>query len=96
MCGRKYTKKLCDFLSYPKCYDCEKVSQKKSHDDFLREIKGKKVEPLEEYNGAYQKIKFRCNECGFIWSTRPHSILTGIGCPKCNRGKSKGEKMTTV
>ena len=92
MCGRKYTKKLCDFLSYPKCYDCEKVSQKKGHDEFLREVEGKKIEPLEKYNGAYQKIKFRCNECGFIWSTRPHSILTGTGCPKCNRGKSKGEK----
>ena len=88
-CGRKYTKKLCDFKYYPKCYDCEKESQKKSNLLFLEELKDREIIPLEEYGGAYCKIKFRCGDCGFIWKTTPHTILNGTGCPKCNRGASK-------
>jgi hypothetical protein len=46
---------------------------------------------LEDYNGVDTKVLFQHN-CGFIWKTTPHNIISGTGCPKCVHKKSKGEK----
>ena len=59
--------------------------RKKTNDEFLLELNNinKNVLPLELYNGANNKILFRCLICGYEWRTNPCNILNGKGCPKC-------------
>lgn len=47
---------------------------------------------LGTYLGTDVKVLFRHEKCGFIWKTTPHNILSGTGCPKCNKSRSKGEQ----
>lgn len=49
-------------------------------------------EMLEEYRGTDKKVLVRHKSCGFIWKVTPHEILSGYGCPKCNKRNSKGEQ----
>ena len=62
-----------------------KSAVKKSNEEFIKELKEKKIEykPLEKYDGASKKILFKCNQCGNIWGAKPTNILSGKGCPKC-------------
>ena len=73
------------------CPKCDIAKRTKKHEVFLDEIKDIEVECLEPYNGARNKIKFRCKKDGYEWYTTPDNILRGQGCPKCNQ--SKGEKL---
>lgn len=74
------------------CRKCYIQSLYKTNDEFLQEIKSTRTDiiPLEEYKGAYTKIKFQCTKCNHIWKTTPVQILSGCGCPKLHQ--SRGEK----
>lgn len=50
---------------------------------------------LEEYKGTDIKMLIRHEECSFIWKTTVHNLLTGCGCPKCSKKRSKGEQKIT-
>ena len=91
-CGKNTTKTLGEFLKNHTCYYCNRYTGKKSHEQFEQDLIGRGITALEQYDGAYNPIKFKCNSCGFIWKTKPHTILNGCGCPRCNRFSSKGEK----
>ena len=47
---------------------------------------------LEEYKGTDIKTLVRHEECGFIWRTTVHGLLTDYRCPKCSKKHSKGEQ----
>lgn len=61
------------------------MGKKKTHEEFIKELKEKdfKVEPIEEYKGAKEKIQFKCTICNHVWFACPSNILSGFGCPKC-------------
>lgn len=61
------------------------MSKKKTHQQFLIEIKDRSFTVLEEYTKAHTKIKFKCDIDGHEWSTTPNSILRGHGCPECKQ-----------
>lgn len=42
-----------------------------------------KVTLLEPYQNQNKKIRTHCNVCGNIWYTKPASLESGHGCPKC-------------
>lgn len=46
---------------------------------------------LFEYKGQEEKVLIR-HKCGFIWKIKPHQLSSYIGCPKCNKKRSKGER----
>lgn len=47
-----------------------------------------------EYNGQTEKrSKYKCLKCGLIFEQKQICLLQSKGCPKCDRNKSKGEKM---
>lgn len=48
-----------------------------------------------EYRGQLDKhSKIRCNKCGLIFEAQLSYFITSTrGCPKCNRYKSKGERL---
>lgn len=84
------------------CYKIENLNRinaynEKKHqfckENFLKrclEIHGDLFEYLEEYKSATEKIKIKCNKCGFIFQQKTSNHLQGQGCPNCLA--SKGEK----
>lgn len=77
-----------NLLSGAGCPSCA-GNLKKTNEQFLEELKNSNpnIEALEEYNGANNKIKFRCKTCGNEWDSTPHRILSGGGCPECNTSR---------
>ena len=70
------------------CPECGKFSRwnwkRWSHDEFVHAVSliNKNIQVLDRYIGYETPIRFMC-EHGHIWSTTPHSILSGHGCPYC-------------
>lgn len=68
------------------------MSFKKSHDDFVREIKNKFGEVYlfkSDYLGANKKIEVEHLLCGYSWNPLPSNLLQGKStCPNCS-GKKK-------
>lgn len=66
------------------------MSKKKTHEEYLNEIKekGLNVEVLEKYINNSTKILHKC-ECGNVWWVKPSSILSGKKCMNCNPAKKK-------
>ena len=90
-CGQTFEKQLNFFVTKnSKCSYCEtnRLMNTKSFKGLLPEG----YTMLEDYCGIDNKILFRHEECGFIWKTTPHNLRSGHGCPKCAKGRSKGEK----
>lgn len=65
---------------------------KTTHDDFIRKLHliNNDIEILSEYTRTHDKIKCKCKIDDYVWTTTPHHLLEGYGCPKCN--SSIGEK----
>ena len=97
ICGNIWSVTPGHLLSGQKCRKCQpsrtrrsnvpRKGKKKSNEQFLKELKiaNPSVEALEEYSGANIKILFRCRDCGHEWRSLPKSMLTGQGCPSCNK-----------
>lgn len=66
------------------CPKCAK-NHRLSNDEFVNRLRivNNNIIPLDEYDGSVTKIRFRCEIDGYIWSAKPHLILSGEGCPKC-------------
>lgn len=89
-CGSINEKVFSQFKKVPKCSYCSSNAQKINTQGFISRLpEGYTI--LEDYKTTDSKILFR-HSCGFIWKTTPHNIISGNGCPKCAKGKSKGEK----
>lgn len=81
-----------NFLQHPNgCYKCQDdvlekyyTTRRKTDFQFRQEVEalGTNIVPMEEYKGAHVRIPFRCKE-GHIWSSTPHDVLCGYGCPFC-------------
>lgn len=73
------------------CSKCrsEKIGNKlrKSHDQFVSELQSisSTINVLGEYNGASKRILVQCNVCNNKWEPVASSLLSGFGCPYCNR-----------
>ena len=78
----------------PECFKTKLNSPKKSHEQFIEEIKqiNPNVTILGKYVGSKNKIRCKCNICNFEWTPIASSLLCGYGCPKCSgRYKSTDE-----
>lgn len=75
------------------CPECGKVnsnkSRTKSHDQFLSELKAKNIQvtPLTQYAQAKSPMLFRCNICGYSWTSSPDNVLQNGNCPECTKRK---------
>ena len=70
----------------PKC-SAAKASRKKTHENFIRQLSSvsPRIQPLDSYAGAKEKIKCRCLDCGYEWSASPNNLLQGHSCPTCRK-----------
>lgn len=75
------------------CPNCS-GNRKLTNEEFLMELRKltDSIQPLDEYNGKHNKIKFRCKICSNIWAAEPSNLLKGTGCPSCAR-KSTATKL---
>lgn len=94
-CGQITNRRVWEFLHADDlCGHCGTGHRiKKTHEYFLQEINTKfpqTYEILDEYTNAHEKIKIRHLKCGFIFKIAPTALLSGQGCPRCNRYNSKG------
>lgn len=53
---------------------------------FLKELTTGRYELISDYSDTY--IRLRCNKCGYEFGTTPHAIVTGLGCPDCNKDET--------
>lgn len=53
------------------------------------EALGNKVSILGKYKNSKTKIETKCNICGYIWKTNPHTLQNGHGCPRCSNNLRK-------
>lgn len=84
MCGYEWMANPQNLLNGHGCLQCS-GSKKKTTREFIDELKmiNDKIQIIGKYESAHKKIDCRCDICGFVWSTAPHSLLKGQGCPKC-------------
>lgn len=91
-CGNEFVKSPIAIMSR-NCKPCSTLAQMKTNEQFIEDIAmlvGDEYTPVEQYNGAHNKIKMIHEICGHVWKTTPHKFVsTGRGCAKCN--ESKGE-----
>lgn len=84
-------------MAYPNhCKKCRTAKEKQvlSLEEAQEKINSsfeKNEYSLLEYQSYHQKALIRHNYCNFIWTQNYAEIISGKGCPKCNRNKSKGE-----
>ncbi len=68
-------------------HGCDKCSRIKSNEKYLMDLHNKNIDinPLQEYQTANTKILHKCLKCGYEWKVAPNQLLTGGGCPVCNK-----------
>lgn len=59
---------------------------RKTHAAYVTEAERFNVRPLEPYVTALTKILHECSK-GHVWPTTPNQILSGYGCPLCDRSQ---------
>lgn len=96
-CGHEFKKNIQHFFSCPEaCQYCNTQSSKlKSSLDDANHIINEKFNSqisLLEYNGRHEKCKYRCLQCGQIFTQKFDCLLGSSGCPKCDKKSSLGEK----
>jgi len=57
--------------------------RRKTHSEFMEQVKDRPFDVLGEYQGSKIKVRFRCNIDGHEWNAIPNHILEGHGCPEC-------------
>ena len=75
------------------------MTKKKTHEEFVQEVKekyGDEYEVLGEYVNNRTKILIRHNYCKHQWCIVPHSLLSGSGCPFCNKSKKAVLGINTI
>lgn len=82
------------FLKSQACPYCETFSKFKTKEVFEQQLEekfGGEYTLIGDYLGTNKNTLFRHNDCGFIFSNKPHSILGKAPCPRCKKFNSKGE-----
>jgi predicted nucleic acid-binding Zn-ribbon protein len=71
------------------CPNCTLKVKRKDPEKFLKEISNLDLICKDTYINNSTKLLFKCLKCNFEWSTVPHNILRGNGCPKCAGNQRK-------
>lgn len=97
-CGQTFKRRINSALDSPfSCKFCNtnKNSQMLSIEEVQQNIDkvfGGDIKILE-YNGQLETNVYKCVKCGLIFKQKQICLMQSRGCPKCDRFKSKGEKI---
>lgn len=88
-CGKVYKSRVSKILEGRLCPSCASP-RKKTHAQFVEEMNmvNPNIKILGKYLTADKDIECLC-ECGNIFYTTPHSLLSGTKCRKCAGNKRK-------
>lgn len=67
---------------------------KETYEKEIKKIHSGRISVLGEYQGAFIKLKHKCNVCNFNWVATPDNLInsTKSGCPRCAKGKAHSNK----
>lgn len=88
-CNQIYSKPFSNFIKNDKCPFC--IGKELLNTQAVKALLPIEYELLSEYHSTDKKIYVRHN-CGFIWKTKAKFLYDYIGCPICNKKRSKGEQ----
>ena len=75
-----------------RCRQCYEIGQVRTHKQYLQRLKQLRIKytPLEEFQGANNKIRHKCHKCSREWQVTPWNIY-GLrrGCPSCGGTEKK-------
>lgn len=83
-CGHEWSPFASSLLRGHGCPKCAGVLRR-TQDQFVREVSEKHpdIDVLGEYRSASTAILVRCKKCGYEWSPKAGTLLTGGVCPNC-------------
>ena len=84
LCGYEYYIRPSDVLNGIGCSKCSGKLHKNT-ESYKKELP-EDIIILEEYINAKTKILHKHLTCNTTWMVKPNKILSGRGCPECNRG----------
>jgi len=71
------------------CYHASHVGRdRKAHTTYVSEARALGVKVLDPYETSHTPIRHQCSK-GHIWETKPNQLLSGYGCPLCDRSQYK-------
>lgn len=84
ICGYEWDANPYVLLRGGGCPNCV-GNRKYTHDEFVELLKtvNSNLTVTGEYRSMNQKIKVRCNICGYEWMSKASHLFNGHGCPKC-------------
>ena len=68
----------------------------KTTKDFIKELNDPNIELLEDYKGAFTKIKCFCKIHNVEWMVRPDNLRSGCRCPECKRQRKHNSQVRTT
>lgn len=96
LCNKTFMTTPSKFLKGTRCIYCSSTA-KKTTEKYKQEVFdlfGSEYEVLGEYTSSHGKLLMKHNECAYEWYVdASHFTSYKAGCPKCSRGKSKGENL---
>lgn len=87
ICNKHRDKGIQEVISYSmkklkQCRYCAGLC--KTTDDLVKELNDPNIELLEDYRGAFVKIKCLCKIHNVEWMVTPNNLRSGYRCPKCS------------
>lgn len=69
------------------CQKCYRISQKMTHDQFISKIYSLRndILILGGYTSTRAGVLTKCVKCSHEWNPTPNKLLSGTGCPECDR-----------
>lgn len=92
-CNQIYSKPFTEFLKNCNCPFC--VGRELLNTQAVKSLLPSEYELLDEYKSNQIPVRIK-HSCGFIWKTKVNKLYNYIGCPNCNKKRSKGEQQITA
>lgn len=96
ICGEEWETLPNSLLLRVGCPECGKITsgikRRVTHEDFKQKLHkiNSNIKVMSKYTKSVEKVKCKCNICGWEWKAKPNGLLNGYGCPRCKA--SKGER----
>ncbi len=90
-CGNQWLVTPAHLLSGKGCPVCARKNsadkRRYSKEEFSEKVRliHPNIEVVGDYINSQTKIEVHCTKCNNRWSVVPASLLSGTGCPKCNK-----------
>ena len=79
----------------PKCANEKRIDKNTlTHEEFIKRLPlpiKENIDIITQYIKSKKEIIVKCKTCNYEWLTTPNKLISGCGCPVCNRSGGKVE-----